>query len=373
MKSFRQLVLVIFSVFVSSVSCNFKSRTTTKNSRKMSMNYNCPGQPCEIGGAKCVASTCSCGYDQNCTCQQTQWYLDKPNISQIEYIFCKNYLNDGEKCIHNISCKSSCCSNKTSTCINSDGNDFNSCKSDYNNGLATDKRRRQYRRELRRTNYTVPTEFSLIPNITISLPKSNKCWADGSCVNAQNPNKADVFGGSVRNGMVPPIRIPGLGGIAGIRPNDPIFLGRFGNQDNIEFECGDGTQECENSCCSYGFCIDPTNDCTPYTAKASFYSLYTFISLAGFCIVYWVLFWWFGIEYAKQASVIHPEFSRDKIIIDNNNILQNQPHVAVSNREIVNLDNTRNKEDKKSNSQSKDVSLSHGIYPNKDEFNEKPI
>ena len=244
----------------------------------------------------------------------------------------------------------------------------------YDNASKTNHTRRSPR-ELRRTNYTVPTEFSLIPNITITRPTANKCWADGSCANNPNPNKADVFGSAVKNGIPAPIKIPGVNGVNGIRPNSPEYEGRFGDLNNLEYECGDGTEECENACCSYGFCIDPTNECTPYTAKASFYSLYTFISLAAFCIVYWVLFWWFGVEYAKQATIIHPEFSRDKIAVDNMNIMQQkQPHMQVP-IEIDSKDNTvrSDKKDVTISKGSKDVSLDGGIFPDKNDsyINEK--
>jgi len=290
--------------------------------------FVCPGETCKKDESKCLASICSCKENHKCTCQQNEYYTSNPKNNYILSIYCKNHVSIPKK----------------------------TEKKMYRVLPDTSKPTVAYRR----TNYTIPSEFSLIPNITISYPMHNKCWADGTCLNNTNPNKADVFGKSVAMNQAP-IKIPGPNGVTFERPNSPEYMGRFSDPNKLEYECGDGTEECEFSCCSYGFCIDPTNECSPYTATANYYSLYTFISLAGFFIVYWVLFWYFGVEYAKQATIIHPDFSRDKIQVEGTNIMQQNQHISLPNKEIDSKNNSVREEQKTPNSNS--VSLSGGIFP----------
>lgn len=377
----KGLILTICLIYIIILNvCLCSSLEELDFDKIKSKSYRCPNEKCQYGDNtnRCLASKCECDGNkfEKCVCKSNNFYDNNQKIPEILRAFCSNYLETGDTCKNSFSCKSSCCSKTTKMCVIeniSSLTQINNCISDVNVQFTTKKRIKSDPIPRTRTNLTVPNTFDLVPNITLSFPTSNKCWVDGTCANNPQPGKADVFN-SVKNfnNYYEPIKIPGLSGIKAVRPNSPAYQGIFNDPNNILYECGDGTQECEYACCSYGFCIDPTNDCTPFTSDASFYSLYTFISLAVLVIVYWVLFWYFGVEYSKQSVSVHPDFSRDKIEMDKSHVMPQQIPGSDSKNASMSKDVSVKVQDDIS-SHSGNISLaSGGIYPGVDDFSEKP-
>ena len=99
---------------------------------------------------------------------------------------------------------------------------------------------------------------------------------------------------------------------------------------SVKYECTGGLNECVNGCCNKGLCSDPLNVCVAYSNNIRLIDLIVGFIFLLFFIVYWTLFYVFGIIYnakpkVSKADNIYSRFAQpkqenetEKIITPNN-------------------------------------------------------
>lgn len=80
---------------------------------------------------------------------------------------------------------------------------------------------------------------------------------------------------------------------------NPTFL-----KGSTKYVCGDGVNECFNSCCRDGFCSDPSNYCTIALKGSSAIIYSTCIVFFIITCFYWIVFGCIGVRYSKRRSRI---------------------------------------------------------------------
>lgn len=130
-----------------------------------------------------------------------------------------------------------------------------------------------------------------------------KCNTKGNCVREDNIPLIIGYAPRIPLNMSPKSLNEEIKEIVSIDPIggaiSPIFL-----KGSTKYICGDGVNECFNSCCRDGFCSDPSNYCTIALKSSSAIIYSTCIAFFILTCVYWIIFGCIGINYSKRRARI---------------------------------------------------------------------
>ncbi len=137
------------------------------------------------------------------------------------------------------------------------------------------------------------------------------CTKEGHCSRADNIQ--------LKLGWVPKIPLKNFENIFQTNEREIVSLNPFANASSLKFikgsknyTCADGVAECFNSCCSKGFCTDPTNVCSTALKSSAARVYATCIMFVMAAIAYWSVFAYIGVRYSKKKAQIMVEGESNK-------------------------------------------------------------
>lgn len=137
------------------------------------------------------------------------------------------------------------------------------------------------------------------------------CSKEGHCSRADNIQ--------LKLGWVPKIPLKNFENIFQTNEREIVSLNPFANASSLKFikgsknyTCADGVAECFNSCCSKGFCTDPTNVCSTALKSSAARVYATCIVFVMAAIAYWSMFAYIGVKYSKKKAQIMVEGQSNK-------------------------------------------------------------
>ena len=69
-----------------------------------------------------------------------------------------------------------------------------------------------------------------------------------------------------------------------------------------KYQCADGLNECINSCCYNGRCLDPSNVCLEYKSTSHLIIILTAIIFGFLIVFYWVSYHCIGLKHNASAN-----------------------------------------------------------------------
>ncbi len=81
---------------------------------------------------------------------------------------------------------------------------------------------------------------------------------------------------------------------------DPSVDFLFGSN---KYQCADGLRECPEKCCKFGLCSDPSNVCLKHIYNRELIYAITGSIFGVFIIVYWIIYFYLGVNYNSNFSL----------------------------------------------------------------------
>ena len=174
--------------------------------------------------------------------------------------------------------------------------------------------------EINSEKITTFSEISISSRMLQSSAGENfiTCSKEGNCIRKDNVQ--------LKLGWVPKIPKKNVDKVFSTKEKEIISVNPFANTaqlqyiKNSNYTCADGVSECFNSCCSMGFCSDPSNVCTKALKSSSARIYATCIAYIIVIIIYWSIFGYLGVRYSKSKSTVASNEIKDKLINTNQSI-----------------------------------------------------